>query len=206
MYWFLKPNLFNRILESSELEGTFKGCLVQLPCSEQGHLQLDQVAQSLKVSMNEVFCSDWGCHDCSPLRIFKVKFGQNDQTSSAAWASGLSFLIGNLSKSSMELWKYLGSSWSPFYLGSATSVFDLLWLFSSVSVLETAFLSSLALRLHSICTATSLGILRAESRWMPCPSPLYISKHIKKKVSSIYPLSVDKESEIEGGQMTSLTH
>lgn len=79
-------------------------------------------------------------------------------------------------------------------------------IFFSFCFLETAFLSSLALRLHSICTATSLGILRAESRWMPCPSPLYISKHIKKKVSSIYPLSVDKESEIEGGQMTSLTH
>jgi len=28
------------------LEGTFKGHLVQLPCSEQGHSQLDQVAQS----------------------------------------------------------------------------------------------------------------------------------------------------------------
>jgi len=34
------------IVESFELEGTFKGHLVQLPCREQGHLQLDQVAQS----------------------------------------------------------------------------------------------------------------------------------------------------------------
>lgn len=46
----------------------------------------------------------------------------------------------------------------------------------------------------------------AESRWMPCPSPLHISKHLTKKVSIIYFLSVDKESEIERGQMTSLTH
>jgi len=28
------------------LEGTIKGCLVQAPCREQGHLQPDQVAQS----------------------------------------------------------------------------------------------------------------------------------------------------------------
>jgi len=34
------------IIESFELEGTFKGHLVQLLCSEQGHLQQDQVAQS----------------------------------------------------------------------------------------------------------------------------------------------------------------
>lgn len=34
------------ITESFQLEGTFKGHLVQLPCTEQGHLQLDQVAQS----------------------------------------------------------------------------------------------------------------------------------------------------------------
>lgn len=28
------------------MEGTFKGHLASLPCSEQGHLQLDHVAQS----------------------------------------------------------------------------------------------------------------------------------------------------------------
>jgi len=33
--------------ESLELEGTVKGHLVQLPCSEQGHAQLNQVAQGL---------------------------------------------------------------------------------------------------------------------------------------------------------------
>ena len=30
-----------------KLEGTLKGHLGQLPCNEQGHLQLDQVSQSL---------------------------------------------------------------------------------------------------------------------------------------------------------------
>ena len=30
-----------------ELEGTFKGHLAQLPCSEQGHLQLHQVLRAL---------------------------------------------------------------------------------------------------------------------------------------------------------------
>ena len=36
----------HRIIELFEFEGTLKGHLVQLPCTEQGHLQLDQVAQS----------------------------------------------------------------------------------------------------------------------------------------------------------------
>jgi len=35
-----------RIIECFALEETCKGHLVQSPCSEQGHLQLDQVAQS----------------------------------------------------------------------------------------------------------------------------------------------------------------
>ena len=35
-----------RTIESFDLEGTFKGHLVQLPCSEQGHLQLDQVLRA----------------------------------------------------------------------------------------------------------------------------------------------------------------
>ena len=33
-------------MESFELEETLKGQLFQLPCNEQGHLQLDQSAQS----------------------------------------------------------------------------------------------------------------------------------------------------------------
>lgn len=34
------------IMESLQLQGIFKGHLVQPPCNEQGHLQLDQVSQS----------------------------------------------------------------------------------------------------------------------------------------------------------------
>ena len=37
----------HRIIELLELERTFKGHLIQLPCSEQGHLQLHQVADHL---------------------------------------------------------------------------------------------------------------------------------------------------------------
>jgi len=43
-------NLFhikNRIIEFYELKGTIKGHLVQLPCNEQGHLQLHQVLKAL---------------------------------------------------------------------------------------------------------------------------------------------------------------
>ena len=36
-----------RIIESFKLEGTFKGHPVQLPCNEQTHVQLYQVAQGL---------------------------------------------------------------------------------------------------------------------------------------------------------------
>ena len=37
----------HRIIKSLELDGTSEGHLVQLPCNEQEHLQLHQVAQSL---------------------------------------------------------------------------------------------------------------------------------------------------------------
>jgi len=37
---------YHRVIESFVLEGSFKGSLLQPPCNEQGHLQLDQVDQS----------------------------------------------------------------------------------------------------------------------------------------------------------------
>jgi len=37
----------HRIKGSLELEGTLKGHLVQLPCNEQGHAQLNRAAQGL---------------------------------------------------------------------------------------------------------------------------------------------------------------
>lgn len=39
-------SLWNRILESFELEGALKGHLAQLTCNEHGHLQPDQGALS----------------------------------------------------------------------------------------------------------------------------------------------------------------
>ena len=41
-----KQSQNHRIIESLELEGAFKGHVVQLPFNEQRHLQLDKVAQS----------------------------------------------------------------------------------------------------------------------------------------------------------------
>jgi len=41
-----KPLAYHRKIELFELEGTFKGHLVHLPCNQQGHLQLGKIAQS----------------------------------------------------------------------------------------------------------------------------------------------------------------
>jgi len=46
MYVCLQFVLFHRILECFGSEGAFRGHLALPPCSEQGHLLLDQVAQS----------------------------------------------------------------------------------------------------------------------------------------------------------------
>ena len=53
-----------RIIESSELEQTFKGHLVQLPSNEQGHPQLDHVAQS-PVQPDLECLQGWGIHQLS---------------------------------------------------------------------------------------------------------------------------------------------
>ena len=50
-----------RIIECFELEGTFRGHAVQPVCSEQGDLQLDQVARSSVQPGLECF-QGWGLH------------------------------------------------------------------------------------------------------------------------------------------------
>jgi len=70
----------DRIIESLELEGTFKDHLVQLPCNKQGHTQLDQVAQGLIQPYPESL-QGWGTilrqHEKLPttasLKSFKLK-------------------------------------------------------------------------------------------------------------------------------------
>ena len=47
------------------LEGTFKGHLVQPSCNEQGHLQLDQVAQS-PVQPDLEYFQGWGTYNLKP--------------------------------------------------------------------------------------------------------------------------------------------
>ena len=51
-------------IESLELEGTFKGHLVQLPCNEQGRVQPHQVAQGLIQPRLESL-QGWGIHHIS---------------------------------------------------------------------------------------------------------------------------------------------
>ena len=57
--WLLKI-----IVELFELEGTLKGHLIQLPCNEQGHLQLDQGAQS-PVQPDLECLQGWSIHHLS---------------------------------------------------------------------------------------------------------------------------------------------
>jgi len=59
----IMPTDYHRII-SLELEGVFKGHLVQLPCNEQGHPELDQVAQILIKPHLECFLG-WGIHHTS---------------------------------------------------------------------------------------------------------------------------------------------
>jgi len=64
-------NIHHRITEPFGLEGTFKGHLVQRPCSERGHLQLDRVAQGPLQSDFECF-HGWGIDHFSrqPVPVF----------------------------------------------------------------------------------------------------------------------------------------
>jgi len=59
-----KEGCSHRIIEWFGLEGTFKGHLVQPPCSGQGHLPLDQVAQSPVQPDLECF-QGWGIYHLS---------------------------------------------------------------------------------------------------------------------------------------------
>ena len=45
-------------MELFELEGTFKGHLVQLPCSEQGHPQLHQCSEPIQPDLGHL--RGWG--------------------------------------------------------------------------------------------------------------------------------------------------
>jgi len=51
-------------MESLQLEGTYKGRLVKLPCNEQGHVQPDQAAQML-VQPGLASLQGWGIHHIS---------------------------------------------------------------------------------------------------------------------------------------------
>ena len=64
-------SVYHRTIEWFGLEGTFKDHLVQSPCNEQGHLQLDQVAQS-PVQPGLECSQGWGIYHLSgqPVPVF----------------------------------------------------------------------------------------------------------------------------------------
>ena len=70
-------NICHRTIECFWLGGTFRGHVDQPPCSEQGHLQLDQVAQSLVQPGLECF-QGWGLHCLSgqPVPVFHHPHGK----------------------------------------------------------------------------------------------------------------------------------
>jgi len=98
----------HRITECFGLEGTFRCYLAQPPCSEQGHLQLDQVAQS----------------PVHPMYILKKKTKQNQKpknnnkttTNKPNWHSGRFSLQTNCS-SCVFIKKIVAK---PSILGSTT--------------------------------------------------------------------------------------
>jgi len=60
----------SRIIGLFELEGTLKGHLVQLPCTEQGHLQLHQVLRAPSSLTRSV------CRDGAPTKMEKMLFAR----------------------------------------------------------------------------------------------------------------------------------
>jgi len=68
---------FHRIIECFGLEGNFRCHLAQSPCSEQGHLQLDQAAQSPIQPGLECF-QGWGTYHLSgqPVTVFHHPHGK----------------------------------------------------------------------------------------------------------------------------------
>ena len=64
-------------MECFGLEGTFRGHVAQSPCSEQGYLQFDQVAQSLVQPGLGCFLG-WGIYRLSgqPVPVFHHPHGK----------------------------------------------------------------------------------------------------------------------------------
>ena len=71
-------NDIHRIIEQFGLESTFTANLVQPPCNEQGHLQLDQVAQN-HIQPGLDCLQGWGIHHVSgqPVPVFYHLIVQN---------------------------------------------------------------------------------------------------------------------------------
>ena len=73
---------YHRVIELFELKGTFKGHLVQSPYSEQGQLQLHQVAQSPVQPNCECLSGRWGIHRISGQPVTMLHCSYCKKTSS----------------------------------------------------------------------------------------------------------------------------
>ena len=95
------------IIESCGMEGTLKGHVVQLPCNEQGHLQLDQAFRApssltFYVSRDGAATASLGnlCQ-CFPTLIIKILFPYIQSKCSLFLPIVMSAVFGHLSSSSL---------------------------------------------------------------------------------------------------------
>ena len=104
------------ITELFELEGTFKGQLLQLPCNDQGHLQLQKVLRALSSltlnpSRDRASTASWGlltplisAQDLCQTSLLSMSWGQ--QSTGRKWAIFLPWSLTIMEKNIETSWDY----------------------------------------------------------------------------------------------------
>ena len=87
------PNYYG-VTESLELEGTFQGQLVQLPCNDQRHLQVHQGDQS-PIQPDPECLQGWGSHHLSgqPVPVLHQHYHKNKYKNQTDFFGNCPFVI-----------------------------------------------------------------------------------------------------------------